>query len=447
VKSGQQYACKLVQKDRTDKEMFAIEVRILEAAGRHRNIVSLIDRFDAPPDAWALVFDLVSGGEVFDRICDLGQYSERDAATVVHEVATALKYLHGRGIVHRDLKPENLLLTSEKPDADVKLCDFGLAAFVGVDDPPLTGRKGTIAYMAPEVFKGENYGMEVDLWSLGVIMYILLAGYHPFDPTGAADDRLLERRVRLMDWDFKGEEWKHVSSDAKDLIRTLLNIDPRKRASVDDVLSSGWLDGSANAAPMKTATVARLREFNEARRTWRAAIRAAALMGKAPAAADALSGRRLSRDSLTPDALEELKAAFKAYDADGNGTIEINELRLAMKSLGAADGDAERVMKAADTSRNGVITFDEFCAAVGPVYEHSHVALRRAFNVFDSDGNGSIERAEVQTMLVKLRLLPVDHDAGTFERMWTIADTNKDEKISFEEFVKLFSQKVSEASS
>ena len=443
--TGNEYAVKLVQKGRTNEDMLQHEVAVLAEAGQHKHIVSLIDRFDAPPDAWALVFDLVSGGEVFDRICESGNYSEREAAAVVRQVSLALQHLHSSGIVHRDLKPENLLLVSHDAYADVKLADFGLADFTGADAPPLSGRKGTIAYMAPEVFRGETYGQEVDLWALGVIMFILLAGYHPFDPDGSADDAQLERRVRLMDWGFKGAQWKSVSRDAKTLIRRLLDIDPVKRATVREVLASKWVTGgAASAEPLPAATASKLREFNEARRTWRAAIRAAALVGRAPAASDAMAGRRISRDGLPPEALEELKAAFKAYDTDGNGTIDISELRAVMRNLGAPEGEAERVMKSADTLKNGVITFDEFCAAVGPVYEHSHVALRRAFNVFDADRNGSIDREELRTMLIKLKLLPTDHDVATFESMWKLADTNSDGNISFDEFVRIFHRRASE---
>ena len=174
-----------------------------------------------------------------------------------------------------------------------------------------------MAYMAPEVFRGEEYGPEVDLWALGVIMFILLAGYHPFDPDSSADDSVLERRVRLMDWGFKGADWKSVSPEAKHMIRRLLDIDPAKRATVSEVLASPWVAGeAASAQPLPAATATKLREFNEARRTWRAAIRAAALIGRSPATADAIAGRRVSREGLPPEAEAELRDAFRAYDTE-----------------------------------------------------------------------------------------------------------------------------------
>ena len=132
---------------------------MLQAVGQHKHIVCLRDTFDTE-DAWALVLELVSGGEVFDRVVETGHFSERDAAAIVRQVASALMHIHRRGIVHRDLKPENLLLVSGEHDADVKLCDFGLSVFTGEGAPPLRGVVGTIAYMSPEQLRGDEFGSE-----------------------------------------------------------------------------------------------------------------------------------------------------------------------------------------------------------------------------------------------------------------------------------------------
>ena len=135
----------------------------------------------------------------------------------------------------------------------------------------------------------------------------------PCAADGSADDPEVERRVRLMNWGFVGDEWKPISREAKQLIRRLLDVDPAKRATVSEVLASPWVGGeAASATPLPAATASRLRDFNEARRLWRAAIRAAALVGRAPATSDAMAGRRVSREGLPPEALEELRAAFKA---------------------------------------------------------------------------------------------------------------------------------------
>ena len=159
VRTGEQLACKLVRKKGTCRKELEHEVAVLQAVGQHKHIVCLRDTFDTE-DAWALVLELVSGGEVFDRVVETGHFSERDAAAIVRQVASALMHIHRRGIVHRDLKPENLLLVSGEHDADVKLCDFGLSVFTGEGAPPLRGVVGTIAYMSPEQLRGDEFGSE-----------------------------------------------------------------------------------------------------------------------------------------------------------------------------------------------------------------------------------------------------------------------------------------------
>ena len=439
--TGISRAIKLVDKRRSDADALDREMTVMRAAGMHRHIISLIDEFELP-SSWAIVLELVQGGEVFDRICDVGHYSEKDAAAVVKQVALALQHLHGRGIVHRDLKPENLLLVDKSHDADIKVCDFGLASFYGEAEPELKGRNGTIAYMAPEMLDGKAYNEAVDLWALGVILFILLGGYHPFDPSGASPDAVVAQTVLKGRWGFNDDDcWKHVSKDAKSLINQLLAADPEKRARVDDLLANPWVvGGSAPSAALHASTTSNLRAFNDMRKTWRAAIRAASFVGRAPLAAGAprSASQRLHAPSLPPGALDELREAFATYDVDGSGTIELEELRGVMKSLGAAEGQAERVMQAADVTHTGNINFDEFCAAVGPIYAHSELALKRAFDVFDQDGNGTIDRHELKQMMTKLKVVPHDVPDKVIEQLFGVADINNDGKISFDEFVNLF---------
>lgn len=448
--TGGQFACKLVDKANTNVDEFGREVRTMREVGIHRHIVSLIDEFETD-EAWALVMDLVVGGEVFDRLCNKGLYSENDAATFVCQLGLALQHLHERGIVHADLKPENLLLVSQATDADVKLCDFGLARFVGADEPELTGRNGTIAYMAPEQLReGGTFDSQVDLWAVGVIVFILLSGYHPFDPEGASTNELVAQRVLRGEWSFDDPAWRSVSSDARSLISELLSPDPAKRPDVSALLSSRWVQGhAAPAKPLPETTASSLRAFNEARRTWRAAIRAAALVSRSPTMATANRSGLHTQSLLPAGAIDELRDAFQAYDADGNGKIEMSELQHVMRSLGAHEEQAKQIMQAADVQESdGALSFDEFCAVVGPIYEHSHQALRRAFDLFDQDGNGTIDRAELRTIMTKLHLVPPSAaGAATVDRMFELADVNGDQKISFDEFVRLFRQAPSKHAS
>ena len=273
------------------------------------------------------------------------------------------------------------------------------------------------------------------------LSYILLAGYHPFDPTSTLPDEKIEERIKLGRYDFESEEWTHVSPAAKQVIKRLLHTSPDSRATVDELLEMDWVGGGkASATPLPETTASGLRAFNDARRTWRTAIRAAALIGRSPAAAGTARQQGTTMKSLPAEALEELRAAFQAYDIDGNGTIDLEELKGVLRSLGAPEGEAERTFAAAHTKQGGGISFEEFCQAVGPVYDYSHMALRRAFTVFDADGNGSIEQSELRAMLTKLRLLPSDPKAAdsAFQRIWQVADTNKDGHIEFDEFIALF---------
>ena len=185
---------------------------------------------------------------------------------------------------------------------------------------------------------------------------------------------------------------------------------------------------------MPSAINEKLRSFNEARRTWKAAIRAASLIGRAPAAAAAARSKRpFKPEALAPDVVEELRAAFAAYDTDGNGTIDLAELKQMMVALGAPEGEAERQMAAVDTSGNGVVTFAMFCTAVGPIYEHSDSALRRAFGLFDVDGSGFIEKNEVRGMLTKLAFIQADAPDSVVDKVMAFADADGDGRVSYEE--------------
>ena len=197
---------------------------------------------------------------------------------LLRQVAEALQHLHGRGVVHRDVKPENLLLADRSEGALVKLCDFGLACEV----EPASGLQrrasilnGTVAYMAPEHLREEPHGAAVDLWSLGIVLFILLSGRHPFDPDGAAEEPELAARVKAADWAFGNAPcWRNVSDDGKRAVRVLLEQSPARRPSASELLRLPWLQGAAPAAQLPGSHT-NLRAFNEARRLFRRARREA----------------------------------------------------------------------------------------------------------------------------------------------------------------------------
>jgi len=258
---------------------------------------------------------------------------------------------------------------------------------------------------------------------------------------GGASDAEINAAVRKGRFDFKDPAWAKISVKAKKLIRRMLEAEPSKRADVTEILATPWVcvGDAAPAVPLPSAINEKLRSFNEARRTWKAAIRAASLIGRAPAAAAAARSKRpFKPEALAPDVVEELRAAFAAYDTDGNGTIDLAELKQMMVALGAPEGEAERQMAAVDTSGNGVVTFAMFCTAVGPIYEHSDSALRRAFGLFDVDGSGFIEKNEVRGMLTKLAFIQADAPDSVVDKVMAFADADGDGRVSYEEFVSIF---------
>jgi len=272
---------------------------------------------------------------------------------------------------------------------------------------------------------------------LGVILFILLSGYHPFDPEGLADDEQLAKQIVVGNAHWEEESWRHVSAEARQVVTGLLQSDPQRRTTVSGLLADPWVSGgTAPIAPLPGSDT-NLKAFNEYRKVWRAAIRAAGLISRTHEDKSKL-GSAPNVSDLTDGAREELRAAFNVYDRDGNGSIDLNELRLVMREMGAKEADAETAMAAADTARNGVISFDEFCVVCGPLYSSSEHALRSAFALFDTDGNGTIDRAELGGMLSKLGLIGQESNKQTVERMFAAADTNGDGEISFDEFVGLF---------
>jgi len=218
----------------TDESKLKQEVEILKRA-RHPNVVQLIEEFETPQKLF-LVMELVTGGELFDKLVQKGQYSERSASTIVRKICSAISYLHSVGIAHRDLKPENLLL-KDGTDTEVMLSDFGLSKLFGEEQVMKTAC-GTPYYVAPEVLGATGYDKEVDLWSIGVITYLLLCGYPPF--YGESLPEVFEQILKGQ-FEFNAPYWDNISNDAKDFIRKLLMVDPVKRMSAEQTLNHPWL--------------------------------------------------------------------------------------------------------------------------------------------------------------------------------------------------------------
>jgi len=254
------YAMKQIKKD-IDKKIIRTEIGILLRL-KHPNIIRLKEIFESENELF-LILELVTGGELFDRIVERGFYSEKDAAAVVKQLCEAIQYLHDNGIVHRDLKPENLLYANPTPESALKIADFGLSKMLTTSATMQTVC-GTPGYCAPEVLLGKSYEESVDMWAVGVITYILLCGFEPFyDERG---DQAMFQKILKCDFEFVSPWWDQVSLNAKDLISKLIVLDPSKRLSAKEAIAHPWVQGKgAKVNHMKDAQK-KLREFNARRK-------------------------------------------------------------------------------------------------------------------------------------------------------------------------------------
>uniref|UniRef100_A0A8C8HZW4 calcium/calmodulin-dependent protein kinase n=1 Tax=Oncorhynchus tshawytscha TaxID=74940 RepID=A0A8C8HZW4_ONCTS len=271
ISSGQEYAAKIINTKKLsarDHQKLEREARICRLL-KHPNIVRLHDSISEEGFHY-LVFDLVTGGELFEDIVAREYYSEADASHCIQQILEAVLHCHQMGVVHRDLKPENLLLASKLKGAAVKLADFGLAIEVQGDQQAWFGFAGTPGYLSPEVLRKDPYGKPVDMWACGVILYILLVGYPPF---WDEDQHRLYQQIKAGAYDFPSPEWDTVTPEAKDLINKMLTINPVKRVTATDALKHPWICQRSTVASMmhRQETVECLRKFN-ARRKLKGAI-------------------------------------------------------------------------------------------------------------------------------------------------------------------------------
>ncbi|XP_049907783.1 calcium/calmodulin-dependent protein kinase type II subunit gamma isoform X1 [Epinephelus moara] len=289
--TGQEYAAKIINTKKLsarDHQKLEREARICRLL-KHPNIVRLHDSISEEGFHY-LLFDLVTGGELFEDIVAREYYSEADASHCIHQILESVHHIHQHDIVHRDLKPENLLLASKCKNAAVKLADFGLAIEVQGDQQAWFGFAGTPGYLSPEVLRKEAYGKPVDIWACGVILYILLVGYPPF---WDEDQHKLYQQIKAGAYDFPSPEWDTVTPEAKNLINQMLTINPAKRITAQEALKHPWVCQRSTVASMmhRQETVECLKKFN-ARRKLKGAILTTMLVSRNFSAAKTLLNKK-----------------------------------------------------------------------------------------------------------------------------------------------------------
>ncbi|XP_067277281.1 calcium/calmodulin-dependent protein kinase type II subunit gamma isoform X8 [Pseudorasbora parva] len=337
--TGQEYAAKIINTKKLsarDHQKLEREARICRLL-KHPNIVRLHDSISEEGFHY-LVFDLVTGGELFEDIVAREYYSEADASHCINQILESVSHIHQHDIVHRDLKPENLLLASKMKGAAVKLADFGLAIEVQGDQQAWFGFAGTPGYLSPEVLRKDPYGKPVDIWACGVILYILLVGYPPF---WDEDQHKLYQQIKAGAYDFPSPEWDTVTPEAKNLINQMLTINPAKRITADQALKHPWVCQRSTVASMmhRQETVECLRKFN-ARRKLKGAILTTMLVSRNFSACKSLLNKK-------SDGVKESQTTVVHNPADGIkgstescNTTEEEDMKDKKVSVGGASNDS-----------------------------------------------------------------------------------------------------------
>ncbi|KAL5196762.1 hypothetical protein ABZP36_000274 [Zizania latifolia] len=420
-RSGERVAVKRIDKNKmvlmVAVEDVKREVKILKALQGHENVVHFYNAFE-DADYVYIVMELCEGGELLDRILAKkdSRYSEKDAAVIVRQMLKVAAECHLHGLVHRDMKPENFLFKSTKEDSPLKATDFGLSDFIR-PGKQFHDIVGSAYYVAPEVLNRKS-GPESDVWSIGVITYILLCGRRPFwDKT---EDGIFKEVLKNKP-DFRRKPWPNITPCAKDFVQKLLVKDPHARLTAAQALSHEWVreGGQASDIPLDISVLHNMRQFVKYSRFKQFALRALA-------------------STLNPEELSNLRDQFNAIDVDKNGTISLEELKQALAKDVPWRLKGPRVLEiveAIDSNTDGLVDFEEFVAATLHVHqlvkhdtEKWKSLSQAAFDKFDVDRDGYITSDELR-MQTGLK--------GSIDPLLEEADIDRDGKISLDEFRRL----------
>ncbi|KAG5243858.1 calcium-dependent protein [Salix suchowensis] len=419
--TGKEFACKSIAKRKLttpeDVDDVRREIQIMHHLEGHPNVIKIVDAYE---DAVAVhvVMELCSGGELFDRIVHRGHYTEKQAAELARLIVGVVEACHSLGVMHRDLKPENFLFVSQEEESPLKTIDFGLSVFFRPGET-FTDIVGSPYYVAPEVLR-KLYGPKCDVWSAGVIIYILLSGVPPFwDET----EQGIFEQVLKGELDFESEPWPNISESAKDLVRKMLVREPKRRLTAQEVLCHPWvqMEGVAPDRPLDPAVLSRLKQFSAMNKLKKIAIRVIA-------------------ESLSEEEIAGLKEMFKMIDADNSGHITLEELKTGLEKVGAniKDSEISGLMQAADVDNSGTIDYGEFVAAMlhlNKIEKEDH--LYAAFSYFDQDGSGYITKDELQQACEKFGI-----GDGQLDEIIREADRDNDGSIDYSEFVAMMQDTV-----
>lgn len=413
LKSGKNRAMKRISisgQNSGDIEGLLREVSILKRMD-HTNIIKIHEVF-LDHLHLSIVTELCRGGELFEKIVKEGSLSEKQTARLMLEMVSAVVYLHSNNIVHRDLKPENMLFETAEANSHLKLIDFGTCKHFQKGLQTLE-KVGSPYYIAPEVLTGK-YNEKCDVWSLGVIFYIMLSGAPPFN---GSNEKEIINNIRENTVKFDGKAWNKVSAEAIDLIKTMLEKDVNKRCTAADVFKNEWLQNhgknSLHDHKIASASLSNLAKFTTTSKLQRATL------------------SYIANQLMTSEEINKLRETFLVLDKNGDGVLSREELQVGISAFsGNLFENIEKLLEKVDEDGSGTINYSEFLtAAVNWEKELSRERLQVAFKEFDKDGNGAISVGELVEALGGK-----ENQRHFFVQMVKDADRNGDGEIDLDEF-------------
>ena len=427
--TNQYRAMKVVKIDtinyQDDDKTFLKEIEMLSQLD-HPSIIKIYEYYSDDLHYYVIT-ELAQGGELYDQIYNIHNYGEADAAVIMKQLLSVVCYIHSKGIVHRDLKPENILLETKKEgDLSIKIIDFGTSNYFDKTQK-LTLKVGTPYYIAPEVLKKE-YNQKCDIWSCGVIMYVLLCGSPPFD---GPDDLAIMEKVKSGKYTFNGKEWAEISSEAKQLIGLLLTYDPKDRITAEEGLKHPWITnfsknkslnlnllGMDEAGNLKRP-FENLRKFNAKQKLQQATI------------------AFLVHHASSTDMVKDLRNIFKEIDENGDGTLSYDEIKKGFRKFygeNIAEAELDDIIKKIDFDNNACIEYEEFIrSTVNLDVLLTDGNLKMAFASFDKDDSGTLTHSEIKAALG----LMDNEDNELIKNIISEMDLNGDGDVSFSEFKQL----------
>ncbi len=420
ISDGNVYACKKFDKKIIkNKERLKTEVGLLRTTD-HPNIIKLYEIFEDKRYLY-LIMEECSGGELFARLAKNAKnnkmYTEKDAAKMMKQILEAMNYLHYHGVCHRDLKPENILLSSVEENSQLKLIDFGLSKIVKAMDDIIKGKVGTLYYMAPEVILGD-YNEKCDVWSCGVILYIMLSGNPPFYDN---NEEKLKEKIINIEYNFNLPIFSKVSEDAKDLLRQIF-VNKDVRPTISDILNSTWVKENAPNASSENLNIdwGHIQKYSKLNLVQKSVINFRAF-------------------HMSTDEAQQFIDTFKLIDENSDGVLTLEEIQNGIKNcklnVNMNEKEVEKLFNDMDIDKNGLVNYTEFLSALMD-YEKNikKEHLLECFRKYDSDGSGKIDFKEFCKILCPQN----DGEQKELKDLYNKFDKDRDGEIDVCEFIEGF---------